>query len=93
LYATKGIEHFLFWEVCSGALASFETACCDPRVLGVILINFQTADSENEEVSPDLPLAMWPHTTGNTRCLIRRAGAIADGETELRQVIRVYGLS
>jgi len=90
LYATKGIEHFLFLGGCSGALASFETACCDPRVLGVILINFQTADSENEEVSPDLPTRNVAHYYWKYALFDSKSWRnLLTGETDYGQVIRV----
>ena len=37
--AARGIERFLLIGICSGAVISFRTACCDPRVVGAILIN------------------------------------------------------
>jgi pimeloyl-ACP methyl ester carboxylesterase len=39
LQATKGIQQFVLMGICSGALVSFSTACCDARVVGAVLIN------------------------------------------------------
>ena len=39
LSAAKGIERFILIGIHSGAMNSLKTACTDPRVLGVILIN------------------------------------------------------
>jgi len=39
LSAAKGIERFILIGIHSGAMNSLKTACNDPRVLGVILIN------------------------------------------------------
>lgn len=39
LSATRGLERFVVLGICSGAVASFDTACQDPRVEGAILIN------------------------------------------------------
>ena len=39
LSATRGLERFVVMGICSGAIASFDTACLDPRVEGAILIN------------------------------------------------------
>ena len=39
LHAVRGSERFVLMGVCSGANASFRTACGDPRVVGVVLIN------------------------------------------------------
>ncbi len=90
LHATKGIEHFLFLGGCSGALASFETASCDPRVMGAVLINFQTADSQNEETSPDLPTRNAAHYYWKYALFDSKSWRnLLTGETDYRQVIRV----
>lgn len=39
LSATRGVERFVLAGICSGAVISFRTACYDPRVVGVVLIN------------------------------------------------------
>ena len=39
LHAARGIERFVLIGICSGAMISFKTACCDPRVVGAVLIN------------------------------------------------------
>lgn len=39
LSATRGIERFILMGICSGGYASMNTACCDSRVVGVVLIN------------------------------------------------------
>jgi pimeloyl-ACP methyl ester carboxylesterase len=38
--ATKGIEQFILIGGCSGARLSLQTACCDRRVVGALLMNF-----------------------------------------------------
>ena len=38
LHTTKGIQRFILAGLCSGAWAAFRTACVDPRVTGVVLI-------------------------------------------------------
>ena len=35
----KGFEKFILIGICSGAFCSFKTACKDPRVIGVVIIN------------------------------------------------------
>jgi pimeloyl-ACP methyl ester carboxylesterase len=39
LSAVKGIKHFVLMGICSGAAVSGQTASCDPRVVGAILVN------------------------------------------------------
>jgi pimeloyl-ACP methyl ester carboxylesterase len=39
LQALRGIDRFLLMGLCSGATASFRTACRDPRVGGAVLVN------------------------------------------------------
>jgi hypothetical protein len=39
LSAARGSQRFVLMGICSGATASFKTACCDPRVVGAVLIN------------------------------------------------------
>jgi len=40
LRVKRGIDRFILLGGCSGAYLSLQTACCDPRVAGAILINF-----------------------------------------------------
>src|SRR5437868_10047186 len=37
LTTTRGVDRFILIGICSGAEVSFETACCDPRVVGAVL--------------------------------------------------------
>jgi pimeloyl-ACP methyl ester carboxylesterase len=39
LHVATGSTQFILIGLCSGANVSFRTACCDPRVVGAILIN------------------------------------------------------
>jgi len=48
LAQTRGIEQFILLGGCSGAKVAFDTACCDTRVLGALLINFPATEDENE---------------------------------------------
>jgi pimeloyl-ACP methyl ester carboxylesterase len=41
LSVARGVERFVLIGICSGADISFQTACCDPRVVGAIPINAQ----------------------------------------------------
>ncbi len=90
LNATRGVEHFIFLGGCSGAFASFETACCDPRVVGAILINFQTPDNENAAAAPDLPIRKaayyyWKSALFNLKSWRK----LLTGKTDYGQLIRV----
>lgn len=48
LAQTRGIEHFILLGGCSGANVAFDTACCDSRVTGAVLINFPSLEDEQE---------------------------------------------
>ena len=48
LQSERGIDQFILLGGCSGAVISMETAGCDPRVLGAILINFPVNQDEEE---------------------------------------------
>jgi len=39
LGVARGAKEFILAGICSGALISLKTACCDPRVVGVVPIN------------------------------------------------------
>jgi pimeloyl-ACP methyl ester carboxylesterase len=39
IHEAMGTEKFVLMGMCSGAIISFKTACCDPRVEGAVLIN------------------------------------------------------
>ena len=45
LVDTKGINKFILMGICSGAVASFKTACQDPRVVALAQINPQGYDA------------------------------------------------
>jgi hypothetical protein len=93
LNATRGIEQYLFLGGCSGALASLETACCDPRVTGAILINFQTADSEDEVAPSDLPTRKAAHYYWKYALFDPKSWRkLLTGGTNYGQVVRVLRL-
>lgn len=50
----RGIRRFILIGGCSGARVSFATACSDPRVVGVILINFPAAADDDGNLNLDL---------------------------------------
>lgn len=39
LYKLKGAEEFILAGICSGAIASYQAGCVDPRVVGLVQIN------------------------------------------------------
>jgi pimeloyl-ACP methyl ester carboxylesterase len=49
LQEAQGLSRFILMGGCSGAFFSFETACCDSRVVGAVSINFQMLDAHDEE--------------------------------------------
>jgi alpha/beta superfamily hydrolase len=53
LHAARDSERFILMGLCSGARISFRTACCDPRVVGAVLINSMghLHDESDEQLS------------------------------------------
>jgi pimeloyl-ACP methyl ester carboxylesterase len=47
LAETTGVDHFILLGGCSGAKIALDTACCDGRVIGVLLINFPSSKDED----------------------------------------------
>jgi hypothetical protein len=61
-------------------------------VIGAVLINFQTADSENEETSRDLPARNAAHYYWKYALFdLKSWRKLLTGETDYGQVIRVLG--
>lgn len=54
LAKTRGIEYFILLGGCSGAEVSFETARCDTRVIGALLINFPITREEDGAANRNL---------------------------------------
>ncbi len=48
LQAKKGIERFILLGGCSGARVALQTACCDQRVIGTLLINLQISEDDGQ---------------------------------------------
>jgi pimeloyl-ACP methyl ester carboxylesterase len=54
LAKTRGIEHFILLGGCSGAEVALETARCDTRVIGALLINFPITRKEDGVANANL---------------------------------------
>jgi|SRR5690242_10644846 len=54
LSITLGITQFILLGGCSGARVAFDTACCDTRVAGALLINFPCVEEEDGQENPGL---------------------------------------
>jgi alpha/beta superfamily hydrolase len=93
LKATRGIDRFLFLGGCSGAFASLEAACCDPRVTGAVLINFQTADDDNAVARPDSSTRKAAHYYWSCALFnLTSWSKLLTGKTDYGQLIRVLWL-
>jgi pimeloyl-ACP methyl ester carboxylesterase len=55
LESMRGIRQFVFLGGCSGARVSLATACCDPRVVGAILMNFPANAEDDGNMNLGLP--------------------------------------
>ena len=54
LIQTRGAKDFILLGGCSGAKIAFETALCDQRVIGTLLINFPSEEHEDDSASEGL---------------------------------------
>lgn len=48
LQVTRGIDRFILLGGCSGARVALQTACCDQRVVGALLINLQMSEDDDQ---------------------------------------------
>jgi pimeloyl-ACP methyl ester carboxylesterase len=53
LTATRGIQQFILLGGCSGARIALQTACCDSRVAGAVLMNFPLVEDDENDSDPD----------------------------------------
>jgi len=53
LNSLRAAKRFVVVGLCSGTLTSFRTACCDPRVAGIVLLNglLESPEQINEETA------------------------------------------
>jgi pimeloyl-ACP methyl ester carboxylesterase len=90
LRQTRGIEHFILLGGCSGAFASFETAACDPRVAGALLINFQMPEAADEAENSERLTRSAAHYYHNWALFdLRSWGRLITGKSDYRQLVRV----
>ena len=88
LKATRGTQHFVLLGGCSGAQISFETACCDARVIGAVLINYPAAEEQDENADSDLKYRRAAHYYWNFALLNRKSwGKLITGKANYRQLI------
>jgi pimeloyl-ACP methyl ester carboxylesterase len=93
LKATRGIEQFVLLGGCSGALVSLETACCDLRVLGAILINYPPTEDEDEQADADLKARRAAHYYRNFALFnLKSWGRLLRGKANYRQLLDVFRL-
>ena len=94
LTATRGIKQFILLGGCSGAQISMETACCDSRVTGAVLINFPVLEDEDGEESPssDLITRRRAHYYWHFALLDRKSWRkLITGKANYRNIFRVLG--
>jgi hypothetical protein len=90
--SSRGIEEFVLLGGCSGALVSLETACCDLRVVGAILINYP-ATEEEEQADADLKTRRAAHYYRNFALFDRKSwGRLLTGKANYRQLLEVVRL-
>lgn len=61
LAQTRGTEQFILLGGCSGARVAFDTACCDTRVIGALLINFPSIEDEDQSVKENAQRAAFTY--------------------------------
>ena len=93
LKSSKGIEHFILLGGCSGALISFETACCDEQVLGAVLINYPAIEDEDEDANTDLKQRRAAHYYWNFALFnLKSWRKLFTGRANYRQLTQVLRL-
>jgi pimeloyl-ACP methyl ester carboxylesterase len=84
-----GATHFVLGGLCSGAIASYETAKVDPRVAGVILMNPQFFDDELTSYVEARRTDYWRRVLTNPR----RWYELFSGKAQYRMLaLRIKGL-
>jgi dienelactone hydrolase len=88
LRATRGSEYFVLLGGCSGAQISFDTACCDPRTIGAILINYPVIEDEDDSADADLKHRRAAHYYWNFALFNRKSwGKLFSGRANYRQLM------
>lgn len=91
LSAETGIGRFVLAGICSGADVSLKTACCDPRVVGAVLINAQGEQpGTGDEVRSYFSLRKKAHYVWRGALLNPKIwmGAVT-GKVDYRDIIKV----
>ena len=92
LKATRGIQHFILLGGCSGAAIALETTCCDPRVIGGVLINFPIAEDEGGNTNPELIQRRAFHYYRNFALANLKSWCrLLTGQSDYRHLIRALG--
>jgi len=90
LHAERGIDRFVLIGLCSGADLSLKTACCDPRVMGAVLLN---AQGDQQDIGDELSSSMlsrknaryyWNIALFNPKSWLR----VVTGEADYGAIIR-----
>ena len=89
LGATRGIERFILIGNCSGGEVALKTACCDPRVVGAVLINTQGYRHDFSVYIRNRSAARyyWKGALWTPKSWLR----VLKGKTDYWNVIRVIG--
>jgi hypothetical protein len=90
LHMARGSERFVLIGLCLGATISFRTACCDPRVVGAVLINL--GGNQSDELSSyirnrNAARYYWKGALFNPKSWLR----LIKRKTDYQNIIRVIG--
>lgn len=89
LETTRSVRRFILLGGCSGARISLQTACCDPRVVGVFLINLQMTedDSNLDQISRSAAFYYWNFALFNLKSWCK----LFTGKADYGNILRVLG--
>jgi dienelactone hydrolase len=90
LNAARGIRHFILLGGCSGARIALETAGCDIRVVGAVLLNFPLGEDEEGNEDTDRENRRAGHYYWNFALFDPKSwGKLLTGKTNYRNLIRL----
>lgn len=95
LAAERGVDRFILAGLCSGADFSLKTACCDPRVVGAVLLNAQGDQLDTGDELRNYFLLrrkarnLWKKALFNPRMW----GRAVAGEIDYGDIVRVFVFS
>ncbi|MBI4524199.1 MAG: alpha/beta hydrolase [Deltaproteobacteria bacterium] len=93
LQRLRSCQKFVIVGLCSGTLTSFRTACCDSRVVGLVLLNglLESADDLSQETKSYLIDRKIARSYWHTKIFHLPSWLkVAQGRADYRKIVRVF---